>query len=135
VATLIIELSLLYFTVKSLPRQGVEMLTILAAQTRTKPRAFVFASRDRSGHLAENTLRTRLHGLGFKVTAYGSRSLITDLLNEQGFNADAIERQLDHLETNKVRATYLRSFRLTTKTPASRRRWFRFAWRNWERTN
>jgi integrase len=47
--------------------------------------------------------------LGFKVTAHGFRSLLTDLLNLQGFNADAIERQLDHQQKDKVRATYLRS--------------------------
>ncbi len=92
-----------------LPTQAVEMLTVLAAQTRRKPDAYVFASRGKAGFLAENTLRVRLHALGFKVTAHGFRSLMTDLLNEQGFNADAIERQLDHVERNKVRAAYLRS--------------------------
>jgi integrase len=37
------------------------------------------------------------------------RSLITNVLNENGFNADAIERQLDHQEGNQVRRAYLRS--------------------------
>ncbi|NDD14381.1 MAG: integrase [Betaproteobacteria bacterium] len=37
------------------------------------------------------------------------RSLITNVLNEAGFNPDAVERQLDHKEPNKVRAAYLRS--------------------------
>ena len=45
--------------------------------------------------------RTMLH--------QGMRSLITNVLNEQGFNRDAIERQLDHQEPNRVRASYLRS--------------------------
>ena len=58
--------------------------------------------------MAENTLRLRLHGLGFKVTAHGFRSLLTDLLNVHGFNADAIERQLDHMQRDQVRAAYLR---------------------------
>jgi len=92
-----------------LPQQAVVLLSDLAKLTSTGPESFVFASRGKSGHLAENTLRVRLHGLGFKVTAHGFRSLITDLLNEQGFNADAIERQLDHLQRDKVRAAYLRS--------------------------
>jgi hypothetical protein len=35
--------------------------------------------------------------------------LITDVLNENGFNPDAIERQLDHAEKNKIRRAYLRS--------------------------
>jgi len=43
------------------------------------------------------------------VTVHGFRSLITDVLNENGFNADAIEKQLDHKEKNSVRKAYLRS--------------------------
>ena len=46
---------------------------------------------------------------GHKVTVHGMRSLITDVLNEQGFNSELIERQLDHLERNPVRAAYLRT--------------------------
>src|SRR5262249_20815822 len=92
-----------------LPRQAVAELKQLALLTRSTPEAFVFASRAKDGFLAENTLRLAMHRLGFKVTAHGFRSLLTDLLNEQGFNADAIERQLDHVEQNKVRASYLRS--------------------------
>ena len=59
--------------------------------------------------MSENTLRLALHRLGFKVTAHGLRSLITDVLNESGFNPDAIERQLDHSEKSQVRRAYLRS--------------------------
>ena len=59
--------------------------------------------------MSENTLRLALHRLGFKVTAHGMRSLITDVLNENKFNPDAIERQLDHTEESQVRRAYLRS--------------------------
>ena len=90
-----------------LPRQAVAVLKDLAKLTNRGPESFVFASRDK--HLAENTLRLALHRLGFKVTAHGFRSLLTDLLNERGFNADAIERQLDHVTKDKTRAAYLRS--------------------------
>jgi integrase len=92
-----------------LPRQAVVVLKELAKLTRTRSDAFVFASRGKTGFLSENTLRKVLHRLGFKVTVHGLRSLLTDLLNEQGFNADAIERQLDHMHADKVRASYLRS--------------------------
>ena len=92
-----------------LPRQAAATLKELAKLTRKDTDSFVFASRAKAGYLAENTLRLAMHGLGFKVTAHGFRSLITDLLNEQGFNSDAIERQLDHVQTNRVRAAYLRS--------------------------
>jgi hypothetical protein len=37
------------------------------------------------------------HPLGFEVKAHGFRSLLADLLNERGFNPDAIERQLSHV--------------------------------------
>jgi len=37
------------------------------------------------------------------------RSLLTDVLNENGFNPDAIEKQLDHAEKSQVRRAYLRS--------------------------
>ena len=90
-----------------LPRQAVAMLKELAKLTNRSPDSFVFASR--GSHLAENTLRLALHRLGFKVTAHGFRSLLTDLLNERGFNADAIERQLDHVMKDKTRSAYLRT--------------------------
>ena len=92
-----------------LPRQATAGLKSLGKVTDTGPASFVFASRGKAGFLAENTLRLALHGLGFKVTAHGFRSTLTDLLNERGFNADAIERQLDHASKDKVRAAYLRS--------------------------
>ena len=92
-----------------LPAQAVEILTELKRLTGRKPDGFVFASSGKAGFLAENTLRLTLHRLGFPVTAHGFRSMLTDRLNEQGFNPDAIERQLAHVERNKVRAAYLRS--------------------------
>lgn len=92
-----------------LPRQAVTMFRELANLTRKAPDSLVFASHSKHGHLAENTLRKVLHDLGFEVTAHGIRSLITDVLNEAGFNADAIERQMHHVEKDKVRAAYLRS--------------------------
>jgi integrase len=92
-----------------LPKQAVAVLRELRGHTEKAPDSFVFASNSKEGFLAENTLRIALHRLGFKVTAHGFRSLLTDVLNEQGFNADAIERQLHHAERNQVRAAYLRS--------------------------
>ena len=35
--------------------------------------------------------------------------LLLMCLNENGFNADAIERQLDHVEKSQVRRAYLRT--------------------------
>lgn len=92
-----------------LPVQAVTELTQLKRQSKQEGQPFIFASYGKEKHLAENTLRAALHRMGFKVTAHGFRSLLTDVLNEAGFNADAIERQLDHVQKDKVRAAYLRS--------------------------
>jgi hypothetical protein len=40
------------------------------------------------------------------MTGHGFRSMASTLLNEQGWNRDAIERQLVHAERNSVRAAY-----------------------------
>ncbi len=92
-----------------LPLQAIEILTELHQLTYTGPGSYVFASKAKQGFLSENTLRMGLHRLGFQVTAHGLRSLMTDVLNENGFNYDWIEKQLDHQERNHVRAAYLRT--------------------------
>jgi integrase len=40
------------------------------------------------------------------MSGHGFRSMASTLLNEQGWNRDAIERQLAHAERNNVRAAY-----------------------------
>ena len=92
-----------------LPTQAVEVFKILEPISFRELESYVFPSTGKYGYMAENTLRLALHRLGFKVTVHGMRSLITNVLNEKGFNRDAIERQLDHQEQNQTRASYLRS--------------------------
>lgn len=41
-----------------------------------------------------------------KSTPHGFRHTASTILNEQGYNYDWIERQLDHIDKNKVRGTY-----------------------------
>ena len=41
-----------------------------------------------------------------KAVPHGFRHTFSTIMNEQGFNADHIERQLAHVEENKVRGTY-----------------------------
>lgn len=62
-------------------------------------------------HMSPETLRRALHSMGFrgKADVHGFRSTASTILNEEGFNPDAIERQLSHIETNKVRAAYNRA--------------------------
>jgi integrase len=92
-----------------LPAQALGVLKRLQSLTDRGPDSFVFASTGRNGFLAENTLRIALHRLGFKVTAHGFRSLITDELYKAGFRSEWVERQMHHKDANEVRAAYLRT--------------------------
>jgi integrase len=59
--------------------------------------------------MSENTVNAGLRRLGYtteELTGHGFRSMASTLLNEQGWNRDAIERQLAHGERNAVRAAY-----------------------------
>lgn len=59
--------------------------------------------------MSENTVNAGLRRLGYikdEMTGHGFRSMASTLLNEQGFNRDAIERQLAHAERNNIRETY-----------------------------
>lgn len=92
-----------------LPGQAITVLRELADLTDHGPQSFIFAGAGKAGHLAENTLRIALHRLGFKVTAHGFRSLLTDELYKAGFRSEWVERQLHHRDNNQVRAAYLRT--------------------------
>ncbi len=45
-------------------------------------------------------------GYHSRATGHGFRATASTILNEQGWKADVIERQLAHAERNKVRAAY-----------------------------
>jgi integrase len=68
--------------------------------------------RSASRSISDGTLNAALRRLGYakdKVTAHGFRATASSLLNESGrWHADAIERQLAHVEGNDVRAAYAR---------------------------
>lgn len=59
--------------------------------------------------MSENTVNAGLRRLGYtkeEMTGHGFRSMASTLLNEQGWNRDAVERQLAHAERNNIRAAY-----------------------------
>jgi len=62
--------------------------------------------------LSENSVNAALRRLGYakdEMTGHGFRAMATTLLNEMGkWNADAIERQMGHVEGDDVRRAYLR---------------------------
>ncbi len=74
---------------------------------------FVFpGARDASRPMSENAITAALRRMGYDgdtMTWHGFRSIASTLLNEHGFNPDAIEAQLGHVTGNKVRAAYNRA--------------------------
>lgn len=68
--------------------------------------------------ISDGTLNAALRRLGYasdEMTGHGFRAMACSLLNEQGWNRDAIERQLAHAERNKVRASYHRAEHLAER--------------------
>jgi integrase len=59
--------------------------------------------------MSDNTVNCALRRLGYandEMTGHGFRAMASTILNEQGWNRDAIERQLAHGERNHIRASY-----------------------------
>ena len=68
--------------------------------------------------MSENTLLFALYRMGYhsRATTHGFRSVASTILNESGlWHPDSIERQLAHVETNKVRSAYDRSEHLSER--------------------
>ena len=91
-----------------LSRQAAELLSEIKPLTGSG--RYVFPSvRSRQRPMSENTLNNALGNMGYsgdEMTAHGFRSMASTRLNEMGWNRDAIERQLAHVEGNAVRAAY-----------------------------
>ena len=75
----------------------------------------VFPSeRNRFRSMSDKTMCKAIFVMGYdgnheskaKVTPNGLCATVSSIFNEQGFNPDAIERQLSHMEGNGVRAAY-----------------------------
>ena len=58
--------------------------------------------------MSENAMLFALYRMGYRsrTTGHGFRATASTILNENGFHPDHIERQLAHIERNKVRAAY-----------------------------
>ena len=91
-----------------LSRQAVAILRELHPLTGNG--RYVFPSvRTSARPMSENTVLAALRRMGYtkdEMTGHGFRSMASTLLNEMGWNRDAIERQLAHAERNAVRAAY-----------------------------
>jgi integrase len=91
-----------------LSRQTLEILDDLRKMTGNGK--YLFPSvRTGSRPMSDNTLNAALRRLGYsreEMTGHGFRSMASTLLNELGWNRDAIERQLAHGDRDSVRASY-----------------------------
>jgi integrase len=67
---------------------------------------FIFPGEN--GAMSENTMLYALYRLGYhsRQTVHGFRRLASTTLNEAHWNPDWIERQLAHVEENKIRGVY-----------------------------
>ncbi|MNU68369.1 Prophage CP4-57 integrase [compost metagenome] len=98
-------------------KMGLEHLVPLAPQVVTLLRELrplcgeskmLFPSPGKKGVMSENTMIYAMYRMGYKsrATVHGLRSTASTILNESGWNADWIERQLAHAEQDEVRAAY-----------------------------
>lgn len=93
-----------------LSRQALEILRELRATNGHRRYVFMnTANHDKP--ISENTMLYALYRMGYhsRATGHGFRATASTILNEQGWRPDVIERQLAHIERNKVRAAYNRS--------------------------
>jgi integrase len=92
-----------------LSRQALEILTELRPLTGDRT-GYVFPQvRNPSRPISENTINVALRSIGYakdQQTGHGFRRIASTLLNEQGFNPDAIERQLAHGDRDEIRGVY-----------------------------
>lgn len=100
------------------PLSRQALATLEALRPLTGQHALIFpGANDRERPISENTLNDAIRKrLGIAATSHGFRATASTILNEAGFRADAIERQLAHVERNKVRAAYHRSEYLDERT-------------------
>jgi len=82
-------------------------------QSLTGDGAWIFPNREGAVHpvMSESTINYMIQRMGYKwrIVGHGFRSLFSTVANEEGFNRDAIERQLAHSEGTQVRAAYHRA--------------------------
>jgi integrase len=91
-----------------LSKQVIDVIKELEALTGEGKYLFP-SNRTRERPMSDNTINAALRRLGYikeEMTGHGFRSMASTMLNEQGWNRDAIERQLAHSERNDIRAAY-----------------------------
>ncbi|WP_371441419.1 MULTISPECIES: tyrosine-type recombinase/integrase [Oligella] len=90
---------------------AIEILETLYENSRLKQGYIFHQQRNVYKPMSENTLTALMWRMGYKdiATPHGFRSLATDVLNENNYKPDVIERQMGHVEKNSVRRAYHRA--------------------------
>lgn len=90
-----------------LPQQAVTLLRGMHTLTGSKKHLFPHRD-DRTKPMVTASMRQMLYAIGWagKFSSHATRTTGSTRLNEMGFSADWIERQLAHDEPNAVRRTY-----------------------------
>ncbi|WP_367025174.1 integrase arm-type DNA-binding domain-containing protein [Methylococcus sp. ANG] len=93
-----------------LSRQAVDVLHQLHVINGAYPLVFPGANKPHQP-MSENTVLFALYRMGYhgRATGHGFRATASTILNELGYNHDAIERQLAHAPRDKIRAAYNRA--------------------------
>jgi integrase len=94
-----------------LSTQAIKVVEALRPLTGHCPYLFP-SNRTNVRPMSDNAVNAALRYLGYaqgEMTGHGFRAMASSLLAERGWSIDAIERQLAHVEGNKVRAAYHRS--------------------------
>lgn len=101
--------------VSPLSEQALELLETLRPITGAG--RYLFPHRSGEGFTTPNRLTYAMRDmkLGERTTPHCWRTTFSTWANEQGFRPDAIERQLAHVESNKVRATYNKALLLNER--------------------
>ena len=92
-----------------LSRQAMDVLEEIKPFTYPTSRYIFPSIRNFNRPMSDTTINAALRRLGYgkeEFTGHGFRSMASTILNENGWPADVIERQLAHVEKNTVRAAY-----------------------------
>jgi integrase len=94
----------------ALSKQAMAILPDLRSLSGHTDRLFPSGGNS-GGVISENTINNLFRRIGYKdkQSHHGLRASARSLLSERGWQAEALERQLDHKEANQAVAAYARS--------------------------
>jgi len=96
-----------YYHLTPLPKQAIAMLHELQPITGNFEHVFI-GRNDPGKPISDGAVAGMFKRIGYhkKQTMHGFRHLISTALNDKGYDADWVERQLAHGDPDKIRGTY-----------------------------